>query len=89
MIKHVRELSEVFRMSHYEKIAVVIIRAMGCCVAVYSLIGIPYNLVGLLLYGHETVIGLVSSFTYLIVGIALIALGKPLGALVVKGLPKD
>ena len=77
-------------MSHYEKIAVVIIRAIGCCVAVYSLIGIPYNLLNLFLYHTDTVIaGLFSSFTYLIVGIALFVLGKPLGALIVKGLPKD
>jgi hypothetical protein len=77
-------------MSHYEKIAVVIIRAAGCCVAVYSLIGIPYNLLGLLLYHRDTVIaGMVSSFTYLIVGVVLFALSKPLASLIVKGIPRE
>jgi hypothetical protein len=77
-------------MSHYQKIAVVIIRAVGCCVAVYSLIGILYNLSSLLVYHRDTVIaGVVSSFTYLIVGVALFALSKPLASLIARGLPRD
>lgn len=40
-------------MSHYEKLAVVILRVIGCCVAVFGLIGIGYGIV-LNLLKHET-----------------------------------
>ena len=77
-------------MTHYAKIAAVIIRAVGCCVVVYSLISIPYNILTLLFYSYETVMAsLASSVAYLIVGVALFTLGQPLGVLAVKGLPKD
>ncbi len=77
-------------MTHYAKIAAVIIRSVGCCVVVYSLISIPYNLLTFLFYPYETVIaGIASSVAYLIVGVALFTLGQPLGMLAVKGLPKD
>jgi hypothetical protein len=70
-------------MNHYEKLAAVIIRAIGCCVSVYALIGMIYNAVRFLFFHDETgVVGIYAAFTYAIVGVVLFALSKPLAALI-------
>jgi hypothetical protein len=73
-------------MSHYEKLAVVILRVIGCCVAVLGLIGVGYG-IALNLLTHETA-GYIfySSLVYLLVGFVLFALSKPLAALIARRL---
>jgi hypothetical protein len=74
------------RMSHYEKIAVVAIRVIGCCVVIYALIGVVYSFVGYIITREPYNIYFYSSITYVIVGAVLFALSKPLAALIARRL---
>lgn len=74
-------------MSHYEKLAVVILRVVGCCMFVYALFGVAYVFVSKFLFEEASLgIYLVGSITYLIVGSTLFALSKPLAALIARRL---
>lgn len=74
-------------MSHYEKLAVVIIRVIGCCVSVYAIIGMLYSVL-IFRFAHTeyAVVGIYSSFTYAIVGAVLFALSKPLASFIARQL---
>lgn len=76
-------------MSHYQKLAVIIIRMIAVCVTLYGLIGmasaVPFVIL-LLRSPMLGLIGLLSPVTYFILGIVLFALSKPLAALIARGL---
>ena len=77
-------------MSHYEKIAVVIIRAAGCCLVVYALAAAFYSILTSLPKSVEVAsAGVYSSVLYLLVGVALLVLGKPLARLTVRGIGNE
>ncbi|HEX7997606.1 MAG TPA: hypothetical protein VF528_04240 [Pyrinomonadaceae bacterium] len=69
-------------MSHYEKVAIVALRVAGCCVAVVGLVGAVFSLVLNLLRQESAGIYFYSSLTYLLIGLVLFALSKPLAALI-------
>jgi predicted MFS family arabinose efflux permease len=70
-------------MSHYEKLAIIVIRVIGCCTTVYALIGMVYNMIRFLpMHDEARISALYSSLTYAIVGVVLFALSKPLAALI-------
>ena len=67
-------------MNHYEKLAIVILRVLGCRAALYALV-LP--LISLFFYSPQTVIeGMYSSYIYFMLGILLFVLGKPLARLI-------
>ena len=77
-------------MSHYEIIAVVIIRAAGCCLAIYALAAAFYSI--LISFPRSVEVasaGVYSSVFHLLVGIALLVLGKPLARLTVRGIGNE
>lgn len=75
-------------MSHYEKLALIIIRAMGCGLALYGLLPFASLLVAAELttgsYREFFGLYLVVYGGYLLGGIVLFALGKPLAALIAR-----
>jgi uncharacterized membrane protein len=74
-------------MSHYEKLAIVIVRVIGCCVAIYALLGVAFAFVHKILFNDSSFwLYLAASITYLIVGLVLFALSKPLAALIARRL---
>lgn len=74
-------------MSHYEKLAVVIIRVIGCCVSIYAMIGMVYNALAFrFAHAEYAIVGIYSSFTYALVGVALFALSRPLAAFIARQL---
>lgn len=73
-------------MSHYEKIAIVVIRVIGCCVTIYALIAMAYSLVGYIITREPYNVYFYASITYVIVGVVLFALSKPLAALIARRL---
>ena len=73
-------------MNHYEKLARIILRIIGCSAAVVGLIGVGYG-IALNLLRHETAgYTFYTSLVYLVVGLVLFALGKPLAALIARKL---
>lgn len=77
-------------MSHYEKIAFVIVRAAGCCLIVYSLIAVVYVLIlALARLDRAPLSSLLTCLPYLLIGVALFALARSLAALILKGVPND
>ncbi|HKG12877.1 MAG TPA: hypothetical protein VKB12_06045 [Pyrinomonadaceae bacterium] len=70
-------------MSHYRKIAVVILRSVGCRLVIYSLAGVLYGVGHTLLFGsRETffvsfVTNMLSCLTYMLVGAAPFVLSRP------------
>ena len=74
-------------MSHYEKLAIVIIRVLGCCTSIYALLGVAFAFVYQILFNDSSFwLYLAASITYLIVGLVLFALSKPLAALIARRL---
>jgi hypothetical protein len=77
-------------VSHYEKIAVVIIRSAGCCLATFALVAVFYNVLVTFPKSIElATAGVYSSAFFFIVGIALFVLGKPLAHLAARGIGKE
>ena len=77
-------------MSHYEKIAVVIIRSAGCCLAVYALVTTFYSILISFPKSIELAsAGVYSSAFFFIVGLALFVLGKPLARLAARGIGNE
>jgi len=76
-------------MSHYQKLAIVAIRVIAFCVSVFGLLGMAYGLVLLRFEPDASGVYFYSSLVYLLAGIALFLLSKPLAALAVKGFPED
>lgn len=77
-------------MSHYEKIAVVIIRAAGCCLVIYALVAAFYSI--LISFPKSVEVasaGVYSSVFYLLVSVALFVLGKPLARLTGRGIGNE
>lgn len=77
-------------MSHYEKLAVVIFRVLGCGIAVFGLFGVGSTaLMGMqsdpVLSGFYNVY-FYTYGSYGLAGVALIALSKPLAALIANKL---
>lgn len=73
-------------MSHYEKIAIVALRIIGCCLAVIGLTCLIYSL-SLNVFKHEAVGAyFYSSLIYLLIGLVLYALSRPLAALIARKL---
>jgi len=75
-------------MSHHQKIALVILRSVGCCAAFYALAGILYAVVCFILFGGKDsspvpfMTGLLWSLLLMLTGAALFALSRPLAYLV-------
>ena len=77
-------------MSHYEKIAAVIIRAAGCCLATFALVAAFYTVLVTFPKSIELAsAGVYSSAFFFIVGIALFVLGKPLARLAARGIGNE
>ncbi len=76
-------------MSHYEKIAVVVIRIIACCVSVFGLLGMAYGLVIIKFDREASGIYFYSSLVYLLASIFLFGLSRPFAALAAKGIPRD
>lgn len=82
-------------VGHYGKNALVIFRVVGCCVIFFSLMGVLYNIAYPLLMGSDkmprgvTAANVFSSVTYLIAGLLLYFLSKPLASLITRGLRED
>ncbi len=77
-------------MSHYEKIAVVIIRVAGCCLAIYALVAAFYSV--LISFPKSVELasaGVYSSIFYLLVGVALFVLSRPLARLTVRSIGNE
>lgn len=73
-------------MNHYQKLAIVVIRVIGCCTAIFGLIGLTYGL-ALNVFRHEAAgIYFYSSLGYGLSGLVLFALSKPLAALIARKL---
>ncbi len=79
-------------MSHYGKIAAVLFRVAGCCVTIYSLVALFYNIAYSIYISNEhTPRGFVagnilSNIIYFPAGIVLYVLSKPLAKLITRGL---
>ena len=82
-------------MNHYGKLAVVIFRVAACCVSLYGLFAVFYNVVYALLISNEQTprghfaVNVLASMNYLLIGIALYALSKPLASLITRKLKED
>ena len=75
-------------MNHYQKLAVVIFRVIGLTFVVYMSIVTALHVVLYRTYRTNSV-ELVSSLLYLILGIFLTALSKPLSRLAVRGIKEE
>ena len=75
-------------MSHYQKLALVIFRVIGLTLTVSMSIVTVLHLILYRKYGDNSV-SLVSAFLYLLLGISLTALGRPLSHVAVKGIKED
>ena len=74
-------------MSHYQKLAVLIIRMIGIGVALYALVAIAFVVVAVVLFhGQLETTGLLFLVGYIILGIVLFVLSKPLASLIARGL---
>ena len=71
-------------MSHYEKIAVVIIRVVGCFIAIYAVASAFYAVVVTLPSAAMNV-----CVFYLLLGIAVLALSRSLARLAVRGIENE
>jgi len=75
-------------MNHYQKIAVVILRAVGCCAMFYAVAGILYGVVCFVLLGGKDtspvpfVTGLLWWLSLMFTGAALLVLSRPLAYLI-------
>ena len=76
-------------MSHYQRLAIVAIRVIACCVSVFGLLGMAYGLVIHRFDPESSGVYFYSCLVQLLVGIVLFVLSKPLAALATKGFPKD
>jgi surface polysaccharide O-acyltransferase-like enzyme len=82
-------------MNHYGKNAAMIFRVVGCCVMIYSLMAVVYNVIyEILITNEQTPRGFVaanilSSIFYFVVGLILYAFSKPLAALITRKLRED
>jgi len=72
-------------MNHYQKLAVVGFRVIGLTFAVSMFIATALHIVLYRAYGGQNSVELVSALLYLLLGILLTVLSKPLSRLVVKG----
>lgn len=75
-------------MSHYQKLAVVIFRVFGLTLAVSMAIVTTLHVV-LYRVNKGDAVGLVSALLYLLLGIFLTLLSKPLSRLAVKGIKEE
>jgi hypothetical protein len=69
-------------MSHYEKIAVVAMRVIACSVATFGLVGALYGLALNALKYESAGTYFYASLIYVLIGLVLFALSKPLAALI-------
>ena len=76
-------------MSHYQKIAIVALRVVACCVSVFGLLGTAYGLVIIRFDREAAGVYFYSSLVYVLAGIVLFLLSRPLAALIAKGLSHD
>ena len=76
-------------MSHYEKMSIIVIRIIACCVSVFGVLGIAYGLVVIRFDREASGVYFYSSLVYVLAGVVLFVLSRPLAAFAVKGLPKD
>jgi hypothetical protein len=77
-------------MNHYEKLAVVIFRVLGCSVLFLGLFGVASTVIGMLKSG-ETYAAFYAVYFYTygaygLAGLALFALSKPLAVLIAREL---
>ena len=74
-------------MSHYQKLAVIIIRMIAVGVTLYALVAMAFIvLAAVLLHGVFETVGLLFLVIGIILGIVLFALSKPLASLIARGL---
>jgi hypothetical protein len=74
-------------MSHYQKLAVIIIRMIAVGVTLSALVGMAFGVLAVvLLHGFFATEGLIVLVIGAILGIVLFALSKPLAALIARGL---
>jgi uncharacterized membrane protein YiaA len=73
-------------MSHYEKIAMIAFRVIACCIAVFGLVGTAYGLVLNAFQNESAGIYFFASLIYVLIGLILFALSKPLATLIARHL---
>jgi hypothetical protein len=76
-------------MSHYQKLAVIVIRLIAVGVTLPALVGMALAVLVTVfspLHGHIETTGLLFLFLYAILGSVLFALSKPLASLIAIGL---
>jgi len=72
-------------MDHYQKLAVLLFRLIGLTFAVSMSIALALHIVLYRAYGGQNTVELVSALLYLLLGILLTVLSRPLSRLVVRG----
>ena len=72
-------------MSHYQKLAIVLFRVIGLTLAVSMFIATALHLILYKRYGGGNSVELMAALLYLLLGILLTVLSKPLSRLAVRG----
>jgi hypothetical protein len=76
-------------MSHYKKLAIVIIRIISCCVSLFGLLGMGFGLVIIKFDREASGVYFYSSLVYLLAGLILFGLSRWLATLAASGLAQD
>jgi hypothetical protein len=76
-------------MNHYQKLAVVAFRVIGLALVMSMSIVTALHIILYRVYGGENAVNLVSAILYLLLGIFLTVLSKPLSRLTVKGIKEE
>jgi hypothetical protein len=73
-------------VNHYQKLAVVIIRVIGSCLIIYALVEMAYAFINALIMRQSFGLYFLAGLAYVIVGLVLLALSKPLASLIARTL---
>lgn len=72
-------------MNHYQKLALVGFRIIGLSIMVCMSVAATLHIILFRAYGEDNALNLVTALLYLLLGMLLTILSKPLSRLVVKG----